>query len=183
MEPVISPVAGDQYPAADYETLQQRAIGMRLANYSGAAAGSEEGGDCVTWWRAAGLVATDRVQIDTAHDWRNRVIEVAAVTFASADQRPRGSASYVDWGTLTQGRVVGWLGSGGYSNVTGAGTAVGFGAPPLAATGGVTSYRVTVATNIYLYVDPTTGGLYAYNANGSDVHLALIVRATGVVAA
>lgn len=183
MDSVIDPVSGDPYNSADYETLEARAMALRIASASSAAAGSDDGGDGVSWWKSTGIPTGDLVTIDDNHDWRNRVVEVLYVDLTTADNRPRGSTDYTDWGTLTQVRMVGWLGGGAYSNVAGAGTAVSAGNPPLAATGGVTSYRLTLVASVYLYADPTTGALKAYNALGADHHAALVIRATGTIAA
>lgn len=183
MKSVIDPVAGDLYQSTDYETLEGRAQGARHASESDASASSTPGVDEVLYFSgASGLLDATANLIDDEHDWRQRVAYVRCVQLGSAGVRPKGGSSYADYGTLTQSGQVGWFGDGAYSNVAGAGTAVSNGAAPLAATGGVTSYRLTVLASTYLYVSPTTGALYLYNATGGTIHVLLAVKAFGALA-
>lgn len=185
MKSIINPVSGDPYPSADYELLESRALGMRVGSGSTASASSDDGGDAVSWWHTSGVADANLRVVDANHDWRNRVVEVAVVELSAADRLPRGANSYNDMGAvvINQYRCAGWLGTGAYSNVGGSGTAVSAGAAPLAASGGVVSYRLTIATGVYLFAHPTTGALWIYNASGSTIHYLLIVRGTGAVAA
>lgn len=183
MKSVIDPVAGDLYQSADYETLEERAQGVRRASESDASAASTDGADEVVYFSGASGLADATVHLlDDEHDWRDRIVTVGCVQLGSAAVRPKGASSYTDYGTLTQSDLVGWLGDGAYSNVGGAGTAVSNGNPPLAATGGVTSYRLTVLASTFLYASPTTGALYLYNATGGAIHVLLTVKGFGALA-
>lgn len=183
MKSVIDPVAGDQFEATDYELLEERAQGVRHATESDANAGSDDGADEVLFFSgASGLLDGTTNLLDDEHDWRQRVVTVRVVQLGSAGVRPGGGSDYTDYGTLTQATVTGWLGGGGYSAVAGSGTAVSNGAPPVAATSGVTSYRATVLASVYLFADPTTGALRLYNASGGTVHLLLTIKAFGALA-
>lgn len=183
MKSIIDPVSGDPYPSADYELLETRAVGMRVGSGSTASASSDDGGDSISWWHSSGVADGNLRVVDANHDWRNRVIRAEAVELSAADRIPRGASSYNDMGSATQHRAVGWLGTGAYSAVAGSGTAVSVGAPPVAASGGVESYRLTIATGVYLFADPTTGALWIYNASGATIHYVLLVFGPGTVAA
>lgn len=180
MKSVIDPVSGDTYNSTDYETLEERAQGARHASDSDAS--GTDGADEVLWISGSGGIAdATAVTLDENHDWRGRVVDVLYVELASAAQRPGGALDYTDYGTLSHGRAMGWLGSGGWSAVAGSGTAVSNGAKPVAATGGVTSYRFAFYANVYLFADPTTGALKVYNDSGGALHFVLRCNAFGAI--
>ncbi len=183
MKSVIDPVSGDQYNGADYELLEGRAQGARHASESDANAGSVDGVDEVLFFSgASGLLDGTTNLLDDEHDWRQRVVDVRVVVLTTAAVRPGGGSDYTDYGTLTQASVTGWLGDGGYSAVAGSGTAVSNGAPPVAASSGVKSYRATILASVYLFADPTTGALRLYNASGGTLHLLITAKAFGALA-
>lgn len=182
MKSIIDPAPGDTYASADYEALESRASGQRASSGGEITeANANAGSDTVYDQRASGIPNATPTVIDANHDWRDRVIEVLAFAFASASQRPGGSADYTDWASIgagTPGLFAGYLGTGALSNV-GTGAAVANGAPPVAGTGGGgTSYRLTIGTNLYLYANPSNGNLCVYNATGAAVHAWLRVKGT-----
>lgn len=182
MKSIIDPAPGDMYASADYETLESRAAGVRASSGGEVTeANARAGLDTVYDQRASGIPNAVPTVIDANHDWRDRVIEVLAFSFSSANERPGGSADYTDWSTIGGGTpavLAGYLGTGALSNV-GTGAAVANGAPPVAGTGGGgTSYRLTIGANLYLYADPTSGSLSIYNATGAAVHAWLRVTGT-----
>lgn len=181
MKSVITAVPGDTYASADYETLENRAHGCRASSGGEVTeANARAGLDTVYDQRASGIPNAVPTTIDANHDWRDRVVEVLAFAFSSANERPGGSADYTDWATIgagTPGLFVGYLGTGALSNV-GTGAAVKNGAPPVAGTGGGgTSYRLTIGANLYVYANPSNGNLCIYNGTGAAVHA--WVRVTG----
>ena len=179
MKVATSYVTGDDLPSADFNTLMQVARGWKAASASSVT--GTAGRDGVHFGKATGLANATATTIDSNHDWRDRVLTVHAFDLGGANLLPGESTDYTDWSTLgagTPGVLMGYTGTGALSNTT-TGAAVANGAPPVAGTGaGGTSYRVTIGANIYLYADPSTGALKAYNATGATVYQWLEVDAT-----
>lgn len=177
MKPVISPspVPGDNYGSTDYATLEARAVGQRHGSGSELAA-QAAGIDGVAWVSATGVANGTLALVDANHDWRDRAVTGFAYDLAAAANRPGGATDHNNWPPPTV--FGGYTRTGGLSNVaTGAG--VTNGNPPVWATGaGGTSSAVTVASNILLYADPSTGALYLYNATVNPQHLWLQLSAT-----
>lgn len=177
MKDVISPdpVPGDNLGAVNFATITERAVGQRHG--SGSELTAETAGlDGVAWVKAAGVTNGQLALIDANHDWRDRVIHGFVVDLAAAANRPGGAADYNNWPPPTV--FAGYTRTGGLSDV-GTGAAVSNGNPPVWGTGGGgTSTAITVATNILLYCDPTSGALYLYNATVNPQHLWLQFSAT-----
>lgn len=181
---VVTAVAGNQVASADYNELQDRSTGELAANKNndyGTTGG--KGFDSRLWQPTGGSLATATlVQIDSSVDWRDRIVWGFYVTAGSAGNLPGGASDY-DFrrGVAAPNFFHGYTGTGAYSNVAGAGTAVSNGNPPVAGAGGVRSYRVEVVTgaNVYLYVDPADGSLYMYNDSGVTIYPCLINLGTG----
>lgn len=171
--------AGDDLPSADFNSFMQIARGWKAASSSSVT--GTAGRDGVHYGRAAGLANATVYTVDENHDWRDRVLTVHAFDLGAANLLPGESTDYTDWSTLGAGTPavrMGYTGTGALSNV-GTGAAVANGAPPVAGTGGGgTSYRVTLGANLYLFADPTTGALKAYNNTGATVYTWLEVDAT-----
>lgn len=177
MKPVITPtpVPGDNYGAADYETLEARAVGHRHASNSELAA-QPAGIDSVSWVAAAGLASATLVLVDSNHDWRDRWITGFATDLSAAASRPGGATDYLNQPPPTL--FGGYTRTGGLSNAT-TGAGVTNGNPPVWATGaGGTSTAITVVTNVLLYADPSTGALYLFNNTFNPVNYWLRITAT-----
>ena len=169
------PVAGDSLAAADFDTVVARAVGQRHASTSTLAAATA-GVDAIAWIKTAGINNSKLALLDANHDWRDRVIHGFASDLGGAANQPQGAAYYNNWPPPTA--FSGYTGVGGLSNTT-TGAAVSDGNPPTWGTGaGGTSTAVTVVSNVLLYVDPTTGALYAYNGTVNPIFYWFQVTAT-----
>ena len=188
MKSVFDPIAGEEYPAANYETFQARARGCRPADGGeiDSLTDARQGSDAVFCQRATAFAVHDLAVIDTKHDWRDRVLTVSIFDLGAANARPGGAADYTDWGSIGAGVPAicqGYTGTGALSDV-GTGAAVSAGNPPLAATGGGgTSYRVKFpGVNVYLYARPSDGALCLYNDTLNALHLFLTIDSTAKLA-
>lgn len=169
------PVAGDDLAAADFNAVVARAVGQRHGSTSTLAAATA-GVDGVAWVKTAGINNGELALLDANHDWRDRVIHGFVTDLAAAANQPQGVAYYNNWPAPST--FNGYTGTGALSNV-GTGAAVSNGNPPVWGTGGGgTSTAVTAATSIYLYADPTTGALYAYNSTVNPIFYWFQVTAT-----
>lgn len=172
---VPDPVAGDVLAAADFDVIVARAAGQRHASASTLSA-APSGIDGVAWVKTAGIVNSKVALLDANHDWRDRVIHGFATDLGAAAYQPPGANFYFNYPPPTA--FSGYTGVGGLSNTT-TGAAVSDGNPPTWGTGaGGTSTAITAATNVLLYVDPTTGALYAYNATVNPIFYWFHVTAT-----
>lgn len=182
MKRVVTAVAGNEVVASDINTVQDQAEGAVPAskNNDFGAAADTRGTDVVRWQCAAAWNNAKVRQIDAGIDWRDRVLEVLYVELGADNVRIGQALDYSNWQALTQTRVAGYTGTGAYSNVAGAGTAVSDGNPPVQATGGVTSYAVKLTAGVvWLYADPTDGSLWGYNQTGAPIYPYLEIRGTG----
>lgn len=98
--------------------------------------------------------------IDEGEDWRYRLATVW-IAVASDDIRP-GGASDANVGTTTQVRQLWYAGAGS----TDAGAAAN-------------AYAITLATNVYLYADSTTGALKIRNEAAGTRYAVGMIHATG----
>lgn len=179
--------------SAFLNTLQDRVAGITAANVSGTvgndlASTAGAGRQGVSFVFDAALSADTLTQVDDSVDWRDRLLtgEVFAV---AGTRQPGGSNDYLlndPTANVPTGRLFGYTGTGAYA-ATGAATAVTDGVPPVNGAGVVRSYRVPVLTLdgasawVYLYADPATGVLYAYNATASDLVLVGTVFGSGAL--
>lgn len=170
-----APVAGNDLAAADFNTIVARTVGQRHGSGS-TLASATAGIDGVAWVKTAGIANGQLALIDDNHDWRDRVIHGFVTDLAAAANQPSGAAYYNNWPAPTV--FNGYTGTGALSNV-GTGAAVSNGNPPVWGTGGGgTSTAVTAATSVYLYADPTTGALYAYNGTVNPIFYWFQISAT-----
>ncbi len=178
MKAIDTYVTGDDLPAADYTAAIAQAVGHRGASSSNVT--GTAGRDGVHFSKTTGLANAVPTTLDENHDWRDRVVTALVFDLGGSGIQPGQGTDYTDWASIGAGSPtvrMGYLGTGGLSNTT-SGAAVANGAPPLAGTGSYTSYRLSLGTNFYLYADPSTGALKAYNATGSTVYAWIEVLAT-----
>lgn len=184
MKRVVTAVAGNQVASADYNEIEDRTLGQLVGDSNnGFASPNCKGIDSRAWMPSGGTLAdATTVKIDGSVDWRDRLVWGWYVTAGGAANLPGGATDYDFRGGVAAARFFhGYTGVGGYSNTAGAGTAVSNGNPPVAAVGGVRSYRVELnaAFSVYLYASPADGSLSMYNASGGAINAAIVVLGTG----
>lgn len=178
--------------SAFLNSLQDRALGALPANLSGAlanalAATAGLGRHGVSFVADTTLAAGTLAQLDDSIDWRDRLLtgELYAV---SAGRQPGGASDYLlndPTASAPMGRLFGYTGTGAYAS-TAATTAVSAGVPPVNGAAAVRSYAVHALTTdgtvwLYLYADPSTGVLYAYNNTAAAFVLAGTVFGSGAL--
>lgn len=187
MNRVSTYIAGDAFPAAECNTIQDRAegavkaaIGVVNNDLTGLAAGS----DRIRWQIDGTAWSTDKIrQIDSSVDWRDRVIDCVYVDLATDTWRIGQDLDYSDWHTIVQSRYGGYLGTGAYNNVI-TGALVADALPPVAGAdllSGRRSYFVYIdgPSTVMLYASPVDGSLWAYNNTGGGIVPYIEVRSSG----
>jgi len=131
------------------------------------------------------LPTAEPYELSSDVDWRDRLVEGTAWKLAAAGRV--GQSLDYQLNDIAAGPPAfmfqGYTGSGAVSNLA-TGADVGVGAAPLNGAGAFRSYALTAlnlggGSVVYLYADPATGVLNAYNSTGATVHLLLKVTGTG----
>lgn len=184
--------AGDPIAAADLNTWQDKTVGGRAASISNDFGATTVYGADRVLTQLATTVANGTVkQIDASIDWRDRVVKGCCTRLAASDERIGQGLDYETndptYTTVAKTLFVDtYTGTGAYSNVAGAGTAVSNGNPPVNSVGGVRSYAPIVddrgTGSVYLYVSPSDYSLNVYNNSGGALYLRLEIEASGKTA-
>ncbi len=140
---------------------------------------TEEGAHGVHFQSAVGLPSGEPVTLDVSRDWRKSVVTGWLRTTSTLGQRIDGASDYLlnDLATGPSNAAV-WVytGSGAYHDITvGSGGEVAVGDPPVNGSNVRPSYAGVVLDGgagavVWLFADPSTGYLKAYNATGSALY-------------
>ena len=170
MKRIQAYVSNQQILAAEMNSLAAASGGD--SNNTISAIGT--GLDVFPWiYNAAELAAATPVKVDSAMDYRDRIITVSYSIPTGSDQEPGGVNDYVF--DYTPAFRIGYTGRGALDAGAAAPSA---GNPPVPAS--TTSWALQIATNVWLYAHPSTGVLWIYNNTGVVLrHPVLIVTATG----
>jgi len=116
--------------------------------------------DVFPWiYNAAELANATPVKVDSAMDYRDRMLSVSYNIPSGSDQEPGGVNDYLlDY---TPALRIGYTGTGALDAGAAAPSA---GNPPVPAS--TTSWALQIAANVWLYAHPSTGVLWIYNNTG-----------------
>lgn len=179
--------------SAFLNALQDLVLGLTDADTGGGYTNewTQTGGHGVHFQSAVALPAGEPVVLDVSRNWLQNVVTGWCRTTATATHRIDGGADYI-LNDLTAGptNTAVWLftGTGAYNDISvGSGGDVGVGAPPVNGTNVRTSYAGVIYDGgsgavVWLYVDPGTGKLYAYNDTGGALYLILGVTGCRAIA-
>lgn len=175
--------------SADLNAWQDKTVGGRagsIANDYGAT--TVYGADRILVQFTASVANASLKQVDASIDWRDRVIKGCCTRLAASDERLGQGLDYEtnDPTYTTVAKTLfadTYTGTGAYSNVAGAGTAVSNGNPPLNNVSVVRSYAPIIddrgTGSVYLYVSPSDYSLNLYNNSGATLYLRLEIEASG----
>lgn len=170
--------------SATLNLLQDIVLGVTEADTGGGYTNewTEVGAHGVHFQSAVALPSGEPVTLDVSRDWRKNVITGWFRATATAAHRIDGASDYLlnDLTTAISNATV-WVytGSGAYNDITvGSGGEVAVGDPPVNGTNIRTSYAGIAfdagsGAVVWLFADPTTGYLKAYNATGSGLYCIL----------
>ena len=178
MEPVPQTyVSNQQILDTELNDLCQRAVGARPADTTNqliTGTTMPNGLSELVWVMGGGsntVTAGDLRVVDTATDWRDRVLFVQYAELTSGVSPGNASDYLFDVAPVHR---VGFTGAGALGAAS---AAVATGVPPVPAS--TTSWAIQITTNVWLYAVPTTGVLSIYNGTGSDIIVPmLLVRGT-----
>lgn len=179
-----------QVPSATLNAMQDEQTGLIHANQNNGLS-TAVGMDGRVWTAATDLAdATERL-IDDSINWRDRLVDLSYLRFASGGADLPGGASDYNFPYAFTAGASGWyyLGSGAYSA---AGGAVSSGTPPTfgPVPGPLTAYAIRLeapgpGTGVWLYCKgaDATGKLYLYNdlGGGAILRAFLSFRGSGAL--
>lgn len=171
-------VPNQQVLAAELNAVQDRALGGGTGNANNTLSTLGDGWDVRLWMLdATELASGDLVKLDGQIDYRDRMLLATYNAMSGSTQEPGGSNDYLlDYAPAWR---IGYTGLGALGAAS---AAVVAGVPPVPAS--ATSWALQVATNLWLYVDPTLHSLYLYNDTGAAIrHPMLTVFASAITGA
>jgi hypothetical protein len=176
MERVQTYVSGQQILAAELNAIQDAAVDFDAGDVGTSPlnrlVGTARAPKSLVWSDIAGLPTGELAVVDT-RNWLDAVVLAAYFNPLNGDRIPGATNDYLFDGVPTW--RIGYTGKGGLGAAS---AAIVNGVVPVPASG--TSWAMQVATDLWLYAQPSTGSLRLYNNTGSQILTPfLIVRATG----
>ena len=161
-------VPNQQVRSAELNAIQDRALGGGPGNANNTLSTLGDGWDVRLWMLdATELASGDLVMLDGQIDYRDRMLLVTYNAMSTSTQEPGGSNDHL------LNYAPAWrIGYTGLGALGAASAAVVAGVPPVPAAGA--SWALQIATNLWLYADPTLHALYLYNDTGSAIRHPLL---------